>query len=197
MKKSLEERIAEAVREAISMVSYDPEWPRIIGYSEFENLGRTIYDDVFTRSYGLGFRYDGYPKIYMTLPLLILRNVEAPVIGGWFAWAIDTNAGTLDRGFKRFGQRLMYTPSASRSIDYYGAIGYEYQYHDEPDTSYYKTDFVFEVGMKIRGSIAKTPLSFMKRLGTDFWGIRFGIRSYGFHDFKTARFIGEIGMGAF
>ena len=174
-----------------------PVWPEVTEYSEFRNLGRTLYDDAFRRSYGLGYRYDGYSKIYVTFPLLVIRNVEAPVIGGWFAWTVDTNVRTLGGEFRRLSQRLMYTPSASRWLDSYVAVGYEYQHHVQPDTSFYKTDFVFEVGVKIRGSIAKTPVSFLKHLGTDFWGIRVGIRSYGFHDFKTTRFIGEIGTGAF
>ena len=174
-----------------------PSWPVHLEDTEFRKLGRTLYDDAFTRSYGLGYRYDGFSKIYLTFPFLIIRNLEAPVIGGWFAWTVDANLGTLNGDFQRFGQRLMYTPSASRWLDTYGAIGYEYQYHDLPDTSFYKTDFVFEIGLKIRGSIAKTPMSSLKYLGTDFWGIRVGIRTYGFHDFKTTRFIGEIGTGAF
>jgi hypothetical protein len=174
-----------------------PEWPEVVDYSQFKQLGRTLYDEAFTRSYGIGYRYDGRSKIYLTFPFLIIRNVEAPVIGGWFAWTADVNVGTLGGDFERFSQRLMYTPSASRWLDSYGAIGYEYQKYAETDTSYAKTDFVFELGIKIRGSIAKTPVGFLKYLGTDFWGIRVGIRSYGFHDFKTTRFIGEIGTGAF
>jgi hypothetical protein len=174
-----------------------PVWPNHVENTEFKKLGRTLYDDVFSRSYGLGYRYDGYSKVYLTFPLLILRNVEAPVIGGWFAWTVDVNTGTFTGDFRRFSQRLMYTPSASRWLDSYLAAGYEYQRNVEADTSYNKTDFVFELGLKIRGNIAKTPMGFLKHLGTDFWGIRVGVRAYGFSDFTTMRFIGEIGTGAF
>ena len=57
-----------------------------------------------------------------------------------------------------------------------------------------RSDFVMETGIRFRANLAHSPFSFMGLL-TDFWGIRMGIKNYGFWDIDRLTYVLEIGSG--
>ncbi len=174
-----------------------PQWPIITENSEIEEIGRKLYDENWVRAISVAYRYDGVGRLAVYLPLLITRNIEAPAVSGWFVWATDVNirAFSFNGKFERLSVKLLYTPSASRFVDWYLAAGGEYRkYRNEPGLPT-EWKFVYETGTKFRFSVDKTPLSFMRRLGTDFWGVRFALRATSFPDVKELGYIVEVGAG--
>jgi hypothetical protein len=67
---------------------------------------------------------------------------------------------------------------------------------DDLGESSLQTDFVLETGLKFRAQIGSTPLKFLSFF-TDFWGIRAGIKNYGFFDIDQLTYVLEVGAGSF
>ena len=59
--------------------------------------------------------------ISFAFPLLIVKNVEAPLIRGWLVNRIYFQ----DHKLRDFGNGILYTPSASRFLDPYFVVGLE------------------------------------------------------------------------
>jgi len=56
--------------------------------------------------------------------------------------------------------------------------------------------FVTETGIKLRVNIHHTPLKLLAKLGTDFWGLRVGIRAVDLWDFDQIGYVIELGAGS-
>ena len=169
-----------------------PDWPEAEHVNPFELVNKEMFDESFLGSYGYGVRYDGEVSLAISLPLLLTRNFEAPLIGGWFVNRLYINAGILDDSFKVFGYQFTYTPSASRWMDPYFAGGFEIRDGDNVDRS---TEFVYEGGTKFRAFIGQSPLRFLRKLGSDFWGARVGVKATGFPEIESLNFVIEVGAG--
>jgi len=171
----------------------DPDWPDIDDQTEVKKFQNWIDDDSFVKGLSIAFRYDGQAGISFIFPLFIIKNFEDPVAGGWLVNRIYV-AGS---GLKTISWNALYTTSASRWIDGYFALGAEWYY--DHDTESYTTFFVTETGIKFRANIGHTPLGFLKKLGTDFWGFRVGLKytGYGAWDFERLGYAIEIGAGSF
>ncbi len=170
-----------------------PVWP-ILRHSQLEDIGNVLLEENFLGSLSLAYRYDGEHGISLALPLLILKNVELPMTGGWAVHRIY-----FTNKFKNFGYTMLFTPSASRWMDGYVAVGTENNLQPpdplNPAKELYKWEFLLETGIKMRFNISTTFLSPLKKLGTDFWGVRLGVRNFGFPKINRLAFIVEIGAG--
>ena len=167
------------------------EWPLEVAESDLEKVTKMFTSESFTKSVGAAFRYDGRPGVSVVFPLLIVKNVEEPLTGGWL----------VNRVYLRFqperddiGWNLLYTPSASRWMDPYFSIGFEIDNEKIDGETETKAHFAFETGVKFRGSIAHTPAKFLSFL-TDFWGMRAGLKYLGFADVDELSFVVEVGAG--
>jgi len=171
---------------------YSEEWPEI---KDISKIGK-FYDwweaENFIESFGISFRMNEVPGISFAFPLLVLKNVEAPLIGGWLVNRIYLQ----DKKLRDFGWGILYTPSASRFMDPYFSVGVEIDkfYKQEETVLSSNTDFVFETGIKIRGNVKYSPLKFLGVL-TDFWGVRFGMKNRGFWAINNITYVFEIGAG--
>jgi len=98
------------------------------------------------------------------------------------------------------GYNILCTNSASRWLDSYFSLGielYDVNYNPEDpwgNEELIKTDFVTEIGVKLRINLSYTPLKFLT-FATYFWGLRLGIKYYGFSNFSGIGYIFEIGAG--
>ncbi len=164
-----------------------PEWPKMID-SAGEHAARYFHHEPFLKSIGVSYRYDGDHGISFAIPLLIVKNVELPVIGGWL----------VHRPYIRklktgdFGLSLLYTPSASRWIDPYVAMGAE---SNATGGGVRDWAFMFETGMRFRVNLAGTFLKPITKVTTPLWGLRAGIRNLGFADIDRLTFVIEVGAG--
>jgi hypothetical protein len=169
-----------------------PDWPDANETDAFETLRREMFDEGFLSSYGYGYRYDGIDALTVTCPLFLTRNFEAPVIGGWFVNRLYMNLGLFKSDFKVWGHQITYTPSASRWLDLYVGAGYEVR---DVGNDVNKTRFVYEAGNKFRANVMHSPLKFLRYLGSDFWGVRLGVRAAGYPGIDDLSFIVEVGAG--
>jgi hypothetical protein len=65
---------------------------------------------------------------------------------------------------------------------------------ENPDVTETQTDFVLETGVKFRANVEAIKwLSW----ATPFWGVRFGIKNYGFSNIDRLTYVIEFGAGAF
>jgi hypothetical protein len=92
----------------------DPEW------DEWFREGELV------RSFGIALRLDGDVGVSFTFPLLIVKNFEDPLTGGF----IVNRMYLKDFSPTDFGWQLLYTPSASRWLDGYLAAGLEVATYD-------------------------------------------------------------------
>ena len=90
----------------------------------------------------------------------------------------------------------MYIPSASRYLDPYFSLGFEFDRYDieGTDDTEKRMDFVMEVGIRIRANVKFSPLKFLSII-SDFWGIRIGVKNKGFMKIKDLNYVFEFGMG--
>ncbi len=162
--------------------------------SPLEDIGRILLEENYLGSLSLSYRYDGTHGLSLGLPLLIFKNVELPMTGGWAVHRLY-----LTNNFRNFGFTLLFTPSASRWLDGYFTVGTEHVTGawdaSHPGKTVNKWEFLIESGIKIRVNISHTVLRPMRKLGTEFWGIRLGIRNFGFPEINRLAFIVEIGAG--
>ena len=142
----------------------------------------------------MAIRADGDLGVSVAFPLLIFKNVQDPLGGGWFVNRVYFK----DKGLRDFGWMLHYTQSASRWVDGYISAGWERDLLDPDDmgSRQVRNLFVAETGIKLRVNIHHTPAKFLARLGTDFWGLRVGIRTVGLWDFEQIGYVFEFGAGS-
>ncbi len=171
-----------------------PDWPRIVEVSSIEKFGQWIGDESFAKSFGVALRLDGYAGVSFTFPFWIVKNLEDPLAGGYVVHRLYFTGKKLED----IGWTALYTPSASRWIDPYFAIGAEWrQVPDPAGGTMPATDFQIETGLKFRVNMMHTPLKIVRRLGSDFWGFRFGIRNFGAMQINEFGYVVEIGAGSF
>jgi len=176
-------------------------WPQLKGEvgpnMKFERLSK---DKKLRNKIGVSYRLDEINNVSLTVPLLLVKHVEAPITGGWFYNKIyfGNNDAVGERIGRVFGHQIQHSNSASRWIDSYVGFGYEIIDKDsEIGAIDFDTFLVSEIGMKVRLNITKTPLKFLKFLGTDFWGVRVGWKNIGFNPFFRSGLVVEVGAGAF
>jgi hypothetical protein len=168
-----------------------PDWPAEQRDTEIEKVAKTLISESFTKSIGVAYRYDGKHGVSFVFPLLIVKNVEEPLTGGWLVNRFYTRSNP---GLNDYGWNMLYTPSASRWFDPYFSLGFlirNEEINGNTDTS---TLFAFETGAKFRGNLAHTPLKFITFL-TDFWGLRVGLQYLGFAEVDELNFVVEVGAG--
>jgi hypothetical protein len=169
------------------------DWPEVTRALAVEDLGNWVSIEDFTESFSLAARFDDDVGISAVFPLLILRNFNEPVSGGWLVNRIYLK----DEEFRDFGYNVIYTSSASRWIDGYFSVGLEVD--REPDGmggETKNTAFTTETGFKLRGNVAHSPVSFLSKL-THFWGVRVGVRYKGYKNFNEIGYVLEVGAGSF
>ena len=129
----------------------------------------------------------------LAFPLLIVKNVQEPLGGGWLVDRLYLK----DTKLRDFGWLLHYTSSASRWVDGYVAAGWERDVVDLAEGgTRVRNLFVTETGIKLRVNIHHTPLKLLAKLGTDFWGLRVGIRTVDLWDFDQIGYVVEFGAGS-
>ncbi|MEO8665701.1 MAG: hypothetical protein ABI462_09415 [Ignavibacteria bacterium] len=167
-------------------------WPQFEKDTDIRKVVDWWEADRLLKSISIAARYNVRAGIAISFPLLIVKNVETPVIGGWMVNRIYFQ----DVDFRDFGYNILITPSASRFLDPYFAVGFEQDKFNDEVTGEVKrkTDFVMETGIKLRANV---KFSFLKFLGflTDFWGVRLGIKNQGFMEIKKLSYVIEIGAG--
>ncbi|MBS1517499.1 MAG: hypothetical protein JSS91_05375 [Bacteroidetes bacterium] len=175
--------------------SYSMEsWP--IVESKQKDIFSWFESEQVIKSIGISYRNDnGTNGLSFTFPLLIVKNVETPIIGGWIVNRIYLQ----NRDFTDFGYNILLTPSASGFLDTYFSAGLEVNKLTIKDSlniekSKIKTDFAMELGFKIRANVNYSPLKFLNVL-SDFWGVRIGIKNKGFSSIKSMNYIFEVGAG--
>jgi len=158
--------------------------------------------------FSLALRYDKALGVNVTLPFCVYKNLEVPIAGGWLVHRLysggidfDFDSYRTDSGpsYKRiFGYQAGYSASASRWVDSYFGLGFEFLDADlDQGEEKFKPFFVSEVGLRFRVNVTYTPLKFLQIFGTKFWGIRIGWKQTGIHSFINNGFVIEIGAGAF
>jgi len=176
----------------------DENWPEVVEDTDFNKFGRWLDEDKFINSYTLSVRFQGQnygsrtnvAGLSMIFPLLVVKNVADPVGGGWFV----NRVFAVDKNLRDIGWNILYTTSASRWVDGYFALGWEW---DKDDEGNLHTDQMTEFGLKLRFNMGATPLKFLTKLGTDFWGVRMGVMSKGFFNWESLGYAIEIGAGSF
>ena len=177
-------------------------WPKVIETGGDGRINQWIKEEKGYKSVSVAYRWDDSNNFSFAIPLLLFKTVEAPMTGGWLYHKIyfgrADSLAALDGIKKVLGHQVVHSGSASRWIDTYVGLGYEIRegpFQSENISS--KFFFVSEAGIKIRMNITKTPLKFLRHLGTDFWGIRLGWKNVGFREFRNSGFVLEIGAGVF
>jgi hypothetical protein len=172
---------------------YDSNWPHVKAISSTKKFLDWWEGENFINSLAIAARVDNDQwGVVFNFPLLIVKNVEAPLIGGWLVNRIYLQ----DTSLRDFGYGILYTPSASRFLDPYFSLGVEWDQFDVEGSEEFgkRTDFVFETGIKLRGNVKFSPLKFLS-VFADLWGVRFGIKNRGFMDITELSYVFEIGAG--
>jgi hypothetical protein len=146
----------------------------------------------FKRSLSIALYTDGRLGFTWAFPFFIVKNFQLSMSGGYIMHRMYLKGNNLDD----FGWMALYSPSASRWIDSYFAAGVEWHDVGTGGTRDIKADFVLETGLKLRAQIGHSPIKFLSFL-TDFWGVRFGIKNYGFTDIDHLTYVVELGAGSF
>lgn len=172
---------------------YFENWPRVDEGTDARKLFEWWETDQFIKSISIAARFNKDIGMSISFPLLVVKNVETPLIGGWMVNRIYLQ----DKKLRDFGYNILFTPSASRFMDPYFAAGIEVDKYDVEGTDEIKTrtDFVMETGLKFRANVRFSPLKFLSFL-TDFWGVRIGIKNKGFWTINEFSYVFEIGAGA-
>jgi len=181
----------EKLRDLMKSKKYH-NWPIINEANTTKVVGDFLKEENFLKSLGFNYRYDGQHGFSVVFPLLIVKSVHEPLSGGWLVQRLYFKGPHL----RDIGHNILYTPSGSRWIDPYFAIGYEIDRSTaEIIGSSAVWDLTLETGIKLRVNFEHTPLKFLRRLGTKFWGLRTGIQYVGFSDIEKLRFAIELGAG--
>jgi hypothetical protein len=145
------------------------------------------------KSLSINARYDGDWGFSFVFPFFIVKHMMEPMTGGYLVQRMYLK----DEGLRDFGWQIMYTPSASRWLDSYFAIGAEQD--DEPvpgQADRHDWAPTFETGIKMRVAVEHSPLPFLAKL-TPYWGIRAGVINRGAFDVENIRYLLEVGAGSF
>jgi len=167
--------------------------PRVLENSSARKFLDWWETDLLLNSFSINAMYDKDFGVSFVFPLLIFKNVETPLIGGWTVNRIYLK----DKKLRDFGYNILLTPSASRFMDPYFAFGIEVDSEpreENPDEFVKKGHFVLETGIKFRANLKFSPLKFLSFL-TEFWGLRLGIKNKGFPDINSLHYVIEIGAG--
>lgn len=145
------------------------------------------------RSFSVSAYADGRWGFSWVFPFFIGKNMTIPMTGGYVLHRMYLKGPHL----RDYGWTLLYANSASRWVDSYFAAGVEWNDYD-PGTGdrQRRADFVFDMGLKFRTQIGQSPLKFLSFI-TDFWGLRMGIKNYGFFDIDRFTYVLEVGAGSF
>ena len=171
----------------------DPGWPEIETDTGVKRFERWVTDESWARSWALAVRGANDDLGFsLSFPLLIFKNVQDPLGGGWFVHRIYFQGSELED----FGWMVNYSPSASRWVDGYFALGYEWDHEVSDGVGHTSSHFVTESGLKFRLNIHHSPLSFLAKLGTGFWGFRAGIQFRGVWSFDSLGYVVEFGAGS-
>jgi len=177
-----------------------PNWPELDERDDLQGFSDWVEEGSAVKSLSIAFMLSGSPNpgndgdvgLSFAFPLFIVKNMEAPMLGGFLVWRMYLK----DVNLQDFGWMMLYTPSASRWFDTYFAAGAEWDDEIIDDQRVKKTWFVLETGLKFRVNISTSAVKFLGFL-TDFWGVRAGIRNYGALDIKNLVYVAEIGAGVF
>jgi hypothetical protein len=164
----------------------DPDWPELVGVADFERVVGWIREEGFVKSLAVAYYQDGDGGVALTFPLLVVRNVNEPLTGGWLLNRVYLK----DKRLGDVGWNILYTPSASRWVDGYVSAGLEW---DEERTGG-TPELVSETGIKFRVNMLHSPAKFLTAI-TDFWGFRVGVKNYGMFDFEHIGYVFEVGAG--
>jgi hypothetical protein len=173
----------------------DKEVPDAPKQKEFTSLDEAfgwVEAGSLKRSLSIALYADGDVGFSWVFPFFVVKNLNLAMSGGYIMHRMYLTGKNLSD----FGWMAMYTPSASRWIDSYFAAGVEWQKVSEDGSSRTRSDFVLETGLKLRAQIGHSPLKFLSVL-TDFWGVRFGLKNYGFFDIDQLTYVVEFGAGSF
>ena len=171
----------------------DPDWPEVVPDTDLQNLERWLGDESWAQSWALAVRgANDDLGVSLAFPLLIFKNVQDPLAGGWFVHRIYFQGSELED----FGWLINYSPSASRWFDGYFAVGMEWDKQVVDGVSSTKRYTVTESGIKFRVDLLRTPLKFLGKLGTTFWGFRAGIQFRGVWSFDNIGYVFEFGAGS-
>lgn len=167
-------------------------WPDFEKDSDTRRIINWWQEDRLLKSVSVAARYDKNLGISVSFPLLIFKNVEAPIVNGWLVNKVYWQ----DFRSTDFGYSILYTSSASRFLDPYFSAGIEINKTKDEQTDSFKrkTEFVVESGLKFRANLKYSFLKFLSFL-TDFWGIRIGVKNTGFSDIKRLNYVLEVGAG--
>jgi hypothetical protein len=160
-------------------------WPEV---SEGTNLVKWLEKEPFLKSIGVAYRYDGDHGLAVTFPLLIVKNFEFPVAGGWLVHRITFD----DHNFQDFSYSVLYTRSASRWVGGYFAAGYD---KDKKPSGAVDRNFLVEGGIKFRFNLEHSFLKPLTKVTTRFWGLRVGIRNLGVPSIEHLGYVVEVGAG--
>ncbi len=161
--------------------------PDVVGKTDLKRFESWLDSEPFSKSISVAARADGDFGISFVFPLLIIKNVADPLMGGWFVNRVYFK----DKDFRDFGYNVLYTTSASRWMDGYVSLGYE---GDENDIGERRRYWAAETGFKFRASVEHSKLRFMRHI-TDFWGLRAGLQYRGLLPVDDIRFVIEVGAG--
>jgi hypothetical protein len=168
----------------------DPNWPAVSSPAVgVLGLADWLHQESFLKSVSVSVRMDGQIGLSVVFPLFVVKHMTDPLTGGW----IVNRVYFKDEGFRDFGWGILYTPSASRWLDGYFAVGYESDRNDQGDKRRY---WVAESGIKLRADVRHSRMSFMSAL-TDFWGLRVGLQATGLLPVEDWRYVIEFGAGTF
>lgn len=169
-----------------------PDWPTVEDITSYDQALDWVDSGALKRSLSIAFYSDGDAGISWVFPFFVVKNLDVSMSGGYLMHRMYLK----DEDFRDFGWTALYTNSASRWIDPYFAAGAEWHTYAEGGVDVRRTDFVLETGVKFRAQIGRSPLRFLSVL-TDFWGVRLGVKNYGFHDIDRLTYVVEIGAGSF
>lgn len=164
------------------------DWPYISEDRGVEKLAEALDGEQFIKSVSIAARFDDEIGMSVVFPLFILKHFNDPVSGGWLL----NRMYFKDKRLRDFSWQLLYSPSASRWFDQYLSAGAEWDRENGRTSTYFAT----EAGVKLRFSVAHSPLAFFAKL-TDFWGLRAGIRYRGYKEFSELGYVIEVGAGTF
>jgi len=135
----------------------------------------------------VSYRYDGGQGVSIVAPV----GHEVPIFGGWAVVKVNAIAENLSGvlpPLQKTSIEAMYSPSASRAIDWYVTAGRESFRAKENDERIWST--AEEIGVKFRFSQESARI-------IKFWGIRLGLRAESFSHPHNVRFVFEFGSGSF
>ena len=174
----------------------DEDWPELQEANSLNAVISWMDEEKFINSFSLAYRFDGLNYgsrahtggISIMFPLLVVKNISDPIAGGWFVNRVYFK----DRRLRDVAWNIVYTPSASRWVDGYFAIGREW---DKDEEGAIHADWMTETGLKFRLNMSHTPLKFLGKLGTSFWGVRLGVKNKGLFNWKSMGYAVEVGAG--